>query len=221
MKQTNKNSVSQSETPAPHREGKLNALAVVALLLSVPLAPLAFVLAFVAKAQIKRTPQRGRGLATTAIIISTVTIVAVLSGVGYWVFISNMYKQPPVTIPPAPALKEYTSDGQIAVDKTNSFLKALSNNNYSQAYDLFSPELKAEYKDGVAGFQAEVVKSYARALDSWAIIKVDTNSTADKINVKGRATFDNLPNSGDFDLGFYKSSSGTFELYFWQLSAGQ
>jgi peptidyl-prolyl cis-trans isomerase B (cyclophilin B) len=61
--------------PAHPRTGSLNALAVASLVCAFVFSPLGIVLGLVARSQIRRTGQRGDGLAVAGIVISIVSLV--------------------------------------------------------------------------------------------------------------------------------------------------
>ncbi len=200
----------------------INLLAVLSLILAVPLAPLAIVLALIANRQIKNTGQRGQALVFATIVVSTVIIIVFAGSVSYLVLGAKNKKTPlPAnTVKNESASKEYTAEEKKAADKANSFLGALSKNDYTKAFEVFSPELKASYKDGAIGFQSETEKTYAKILNKWDIVEVLTSSGEDRINVKGTAAFDGSETTGDFEIGFY-NNNGDIQMYSWRISAGQ
>ncbi|MEI6581623.1 MAG: DUF4190 domain-containing protein [bacterium] len=206
----------------PDNKKTINLLAVLSLILAVPLAPLAIVLALIANRQIKNTGQRGQALVFVTITLSTIVIIAA-AGFASFTMLGAKNKKTPLpanTVKNQSASKEYTAEEKKAADKANSFLGALSKNDYAKAYEVFSPELKASYKDGAVGFQSETEKTYAKILNKWNITQVATSSGEDRINVKGTATFDGSENTGDFEIGFY-NNNGDIQMYSWRISAEQ
>ncbi|MSR89527.1 DUF4190 domain-containing protein [Patescibacteria group bacterium] len=218
---------SKSEEPInpPDNKKTINLLAVISLILAVPLAPLAIVLALIANRQIKNTGQRGQALVFATITLSTVIIIG-LAGFASFTVLGAKNKKTPLpanTVKNESASKEYTAEEKKAADKANSFLAALSKNDYTAAYEVFSPELKASYKDGAIGFQSETEKTYAKILNKWSITEVASSSSEDRINVKGTTTFDGtatITTTGEFEIGFY-NNNGDIQMYTWRISSGQ
>ncbi len=223
MKTKQKKVLSESDpTQTPDNKKTINLLAVTSLILAVPLAPVAIILALIANRQIKNTGQRGQAFVFATITLSTVVIIAVAGFASFTVLNAKNKKAPlPAnTAKNESASKEYTAEEKKATDKANSFMAALSKSDYTSAYEVFSPELMASYKDGAIGFQSETEKTYAKILDKWNITQVTTSSGEDRINVRGTATFDGSENTGDFEIGFY-NNNGDIQMYSWRISAGQ
>jgi len=207
---------------SPDNKKTINLLAVLSLILAVPLAAIAIVLALIANRQIKNTGQRGQALVFVTITLSTIVIIAA-AGFASFTMLGAKNKKTPLpanTVKNESASKEYTAEEKKAADKANSFLGALSKNDYAKAYEVFSPELKASYKDGAVGFQSETEKTYAKILNKYTVTEVATSSDKERINVKGTATFDGTTTTGDFEIGFY-NNNGDIQMYSWRISAGQ
>jgi len=221
---SNKKEISIKTEPSqtPDNKKTINLLAVISLILSLPLAPVAIVLALIANRQIKNTGQRGQALVFVAITVSMIIMIVAAGFVSFTILSGNNKKTPPSanTAKSVSASKEYTEGEKRAVDKANNFLGALSKSDYAKAFEVFSPELKASYNDGVIGFQSETEKTYAKILQKWDIVDVLNSSSEDRINVKGTAAFDGTTTTGDFEIGFY-NNNGDIQMYSWRISAGQ
>lgn len=198
-------------------------MAIVALVCAFILPILGFILALVALSQIKKTGEKGHGLAVGAVIVSIVvfifvSLLLVLLGLGT---ISAVQKSNTdntsstansnTSIPS----KNYSADEQKAINTSEAFLNALKSGDYTAAYNLMGPELKKQYKDA-SDFSTQAKYKHLNLIKSWSVTSVTTNSSGDSITVKGSAKASSQ--TGTFEFTYYKDTDGSINMLSYELS---
>ena len=156
--------------------------------------------------------------ATPLIVILTLLFAFCLGVAIYFYYVKPTKTQAPSVLTATKVdVNKLNKDEKFAYETTNTFLKDIKEGNYTAAYGLFSDDLKKEYPGGINDFTAAAKKANLGTLKDWAISKVETNGNKDRITVKGSAIF-NTPNpTGRIEFGYYKSPSGDYKMYLWQI----
>lgn len=198
-------------------------MAIVALLCAFIVPILGFILALVALSQIKKTGEKGHGLAVSAVIISIVMFVLVslllvllgLGTIGAVQKASTDTTSSTTTTTTSTASKNYSADEQKAVNTSEAFLNALKSGDYTAAYNLMGPELKKQYKDA-NDFSTQAKDKHLNLIKSWNVTSVTTNSNGDSITVKGDAKAGSQ--NGTFQFTYYKDTDGSINMLSYELS---
>lgn len=214
--------VTPAQPPQPPTVGsKTNAMAIVALVCAFILPVLGFILALVALSQIKKSGEKGHGVAVSAVIISIVMFILVglllvLLGLGTIGAVQKASTDTTSsTTTTSTQSKNYSADEQKAVNTSEAFLSALKSGDYNAAYNLMGPELKKQYKDA-NDFSTQAKDKHLDLIKSWSVTSVTTNSTGDTITVKGTAKASSQ--NGTFEFSYYKDTDGSINMLSYELS---
>lgn len=151
----------------------------------------------------------------------TIILVLLLFCAGVWLYFnftkSNKASAPAVLNASKADVSSLNKDERSAYDTTTSFLNYIKEGNLASAYNLFGDDLKKEYPGGINDFTNSAKKANLQSIKDWAISKVETNGNKDRIVVKGTAIF-NTPNpTGRLEFAFYKTPTGEYKMYLWQI----
>lgn len=209
---------------------KTNVMAIVGLVLAFIVPVLGFILSLVAKSQIKKTGEGGKGLATAGIIVSVVLFILQVVFIVLLVLGGIVAQQDSNSTKSSSSsstsnsssssttdTSSYSVDEKKAVASSEAFLKAIQKGDYSTAYNLLGPELKKEYPGGQAEFQKEVEGANLKLIKSWNISSATTNGSNDRITVEGTASFSGANPKGSVEFGYYKDTDGSIKMYLWQI----
>ena len=162
-------------------------------------------------------PKQGSFVPLFLIII----LLLVLFCAGVWLYFNfnktNKASAPAVLNTTKVDVAMLNQDERSAYDTTTTFLKFIKEGNFSSAYNLFGDDLKKEYPGGINDFTSSAKKANLQTIKDWAISKVETNGNKDRIVVKGTAIF-NTPNpTGRLEFAYYKTPTGEYKMYLWQI----
>lgn len=155
-------------------------------------------------------------------ILLALFIILVVAGLAVVVYLRFIKQDLPTSKPAQLSSKEVSlsalsADEKSAYDTTSKFLSSIKAGQYKDAYGLMSKELQAEYKEGAGDFEKTVKKANVDQLKEWKISEVTTNSSKDRINVKGSALFATPNQTAKLEFGYYKNADGKYQLYLWQI----
>lgn len=114
-------------------------------------------------------------------------------------------------------LNSLTSEQKKTADTVQNFLEAIKNGKSSEAFDLFSDQLKKEYKGGLDEFSKAITSANLGGITQWAVTSVEFNGAKDRIVVKGSAVLSTPNPKAQFEFRFFKDSDGQFKLFSWQV----
>ena len=203
---------------------KTSGLSYFALILAFLLPPIGLIVSMVARAKSKNT-NRPAGLATAALVISTILFLSILGSGGYYIYReynksnNKQFSNESVSQTNGNSKNNnYTDNEKKAIAQSEQFLNFIKTEDYASAFKMLSPELQKEYINGESDFSKEVTTANLKLIDSWSVSEAITNGNQDRFTVNGTATFRGSTPNGKFEFQFYKDSNGSIKMFLWQIS---
>lgn len=165
-------------------------------------------------------PERSKN--NNIFLLTSLLIILIVFCGGLFVFFkyysNKNSKKTPTTINATKVdVSTLNKDEKSAYDTTNAFFKNIKEGNYQAAFALLGDDLKNQYPGGLSDFTNTTKKANLQTIKDWTISKVETNGNKDRISVKGTALFDTPNPTGRIEFGYYKTPSGEYKMYLWQV----